>query len=110
MRCAPSAQFHGSVRTDGVPSTGVDDAEQLVDRHELPLAATGTITFDHGEFYLSDHIKSVCAKLRTSLQPARPRTPADKPAEGITVAGVPSPPAGAVSRNGFPSPGGGPGA
>ncbi|MFF7337357.1 integrase [Streptomyces sp. NPDC008163] len=68
----------------GVPSTVVVDAEKLVDRDGqplLPTVATETIIFDHGKVYLSNHIKSVCAKLRISLQPARPKTPTDKPVE-----------------------------
>ncbi|WP_327370733.1 integrase [Streptomyces sp. NBC_01217] len=68
----------------GVPSAVVVDAEKLVDRDGqplLPTVATETIIFDHGKVYLSNHIKSVCAKLRISLQPARPKTPTDKPVE-----------------------------
>ncbi|ONI49955.1 MULTISPECIES: DDE-type integrase/transposase/recombinase [unclassified Streptomyces] len=68
----------------GVPSTVVVDAQKLVDQHGqplLPTVATETIIFDHGKVYLSNHIRSVCAKLRISLQPARPRTPTDKPVE-----------------------------
>ncbi|MEU1824075.1 integrase [Streptomyces abikoensis] len=68
----------------GVPSAVVVDAEKLVDRDGqplLPTVATETIIFDHGKVYLSNHIQSVCAKLRISLQPARPKTPTDKPVE-----------------------------
>ncbi|MFH8566160.1 hypothetical protein [Streptomyces sp. NPDC017988] len=68
----------------GVPSAVVVAAEKLVDRDGqplLPTVATETIIFDHGKVYLSNHIKSVCAKLRISLQPARPKTPTDKPVE-----------------------------
>ncbi|MEU7401309.1 integrase [Streptomyces sp. NPDC044948] len=68
----------------GVPSTVVVDTEKLVDRDGqplLPTVATETIIFDHGRVYLSNHIRSVCAKLHISLQPARPRTPTDKPVE-----------------------------
>ncbi|MCX4674145.1 hypothetical protein OG413_02235 [Streptomyces sp. NBC_01433] len=59
----------------GMPSTVVVDAEKLVDRDGqplLPTVATETIIFDHGKVYLSNHIKSVCAKLRISLQPRHP--------------------------------------
>ncbi len=68
----------------GVPSTVVVDAEKLVDQHGQPLlpsVAAETIIFDHGKIYLSNHIRSVCAKLDISLQPARPYTPTDKPVE-----------------------------
>ncbi|MEU9247742.1 integrase [Streptomyces sp. NPDC048385] len=68
----------------GVPSTVVVDADKLVDRDGqplLPTVAAETIVFDHGKVYLSNHIQSVCAKLDISLQPARPKTPTDKPVE-----------------------------
>ncbi|WP_433178783.1 hypothetical protein [Actinoallomurus sp. CA-150999] len=68
----------------GVPSTVVVDAEKLVDAHGqpvLPAVAAETIVFDHGKIYVSNHIRSVCAKLDISLQPARPYTPTDKPVE-----------------------------
>jgi hypothetical protein len=68
----------------GVPSTVVIDADKLVDRDGqplLPTVAAETIIFDHGKVYLSNHIQSVCAKLGISLQPARPKTPTDKPIE-----------------------------
>lgn len=68
----------------GVPSTVVVDADKLVDRDGqplLPTVAAETIIFDHGKVYLSNHIQSVCAKLDISLQPARPKTPTDKPIE-----------------------------
>lgn len=60
------------------------DADKLVDRDGqplLPTVAAETIVFDHGKVYLSNHIQSVCAKLDISLQPARPKTPTDKPVE-----------------------------
>ncbi|MFH9944088.1 hypothetical protein ACH4OT_32790 [Streptomyces murinus] len=68
----------------GVPSTVVVDADKLVDRDGqplLPTVAAETIIYDHGKVYLSNHIQSVCAKLDISLQPARPKTPTDKPIE-----------------------------
>jgi transposase InsO family protein len=68
----------------GVPSTVVVDADKLVDRDGqplLPTVAAETIIFDHGKVYLSNHVQSVCAKLDISLQPARPKTPTDKPIE-----------------------------
>jgi len=68
----------------GVPSAVVVDADKLVDRDGqplLPTVAAETIIFDHGKVYLSNHIQSVCAKLDISLQPARPKTPTDKPVE-----------------------------
>lgn len=68
----------------GVPSAVVVDADKLVDAHGhpiLPSVAAETIVFDHGKVYLSNHVRSVCAKLEISLQPARPHTPTDKPVE-----------------------------
>lgn len=68
----------------GVPSTVVFDAEKLVDADGQPLlppVAAETIIYDHGKIYVSNHIASVSAKLDISLQPARPYTPTDKPAE-----------------------------
>ncbi|MFI1486502.1 hypothetical protein [Streptomyces sp. NPDC020747] len=68
----------------GVPSAVVVDANKLVDRDGqplLPTVAAETIIFDHGKVYLSNRIQSVCAKLDISLQPARPKTPTDKPVE-----------------------------
>lgn len=68
----------------GVPSTVVVDAEKLVDAKGQPLlpsVAAEAIVYDHGKVYVSKHIESVCAKLDISLQPARPRTPTDKPLE-----------------------------
>ncbi|MEU7177139.1 MULTISPECIES: DDE-type integrase/transposase/recombinase [Streptomyces] len=68
----------------GAPSIVVVDADKLVDRDGqplLPTVAAETIIFDHGKIYLSNHIQSVCAKLDISLQPARPKTPTDKPIE-----------------------------
>ncbi|MFC1408802.1 integrase [Streptacidiphilus sp. N1-12] len=68
----------------GVPSAVLVDQEKLVDAHGrllLPSVAAETIIFDHGKVYLSNHIRSVCARLDISLQPARPYTPTDKPVE-----------------------------
>lgn len=47
----------------------------------LPTVAAETIIFDHGKVYLSNHVQSICTKLDISLQPARPKTPTDKPIE-----------------------------
>lgn len=65
----------------GVPGTVVVDARKLVDakgRLLLPSVAAETIVYDHGKIYLSNHVRSVCARFGISLQPARPRTPTDK--------------------------------
>ena len=74
----------GQLPYAGVPSTVVLDAEKLVDAHGqllLPSVATETIIFDHGRAYVSNHVESVCARMEISLQPARLKTPADKPVE-----------------------------
>jgi len=65
----------------GVPDIVVVDARKLVDaagRMLLPSVAAETIVYDHGQIYLSNHVRSVCARFGISLQPARPRTPTDK--------------------------------
>jgi transposase InsO family protein len=68
----------------GVPSTVLVAAEKLVDSDGQPLlpsVAAETIIFDHGKIYVSSHVESVCARMGISLQPARLRTPTDKPVE-----------------------------
>jgi transposase InsO family protein len=82
----------------GVPDTVVVDARKLVDaegRALLPSVAAETIVYDHGGIYLSNHVRSVCARFGISLQPARPYSPTDKSplerwfktlAEGLLVA------------------------
>ncbi|HVX70230.1 MAG TPA: Mu transposase C-terminal domain-containing protein [Mycobacteriales bacterium] len=40
--------------------------------------AIEAMVVDHGKIYVSDHIKSVCARLGISIQPCRPYTPTDK--------------------------------
>ncbi|GAA4617263.1 helix-turn-helix domain-containing protein [Actinoallomurus liliacearum] len=68
----------------GVPDTVMVDADKLVDargRPLLPSVAAETIVVDHGKVYLSNHVKSVCARFGISIQPARPYTPTDKPVE-----------------------------
>jgi transposase InsO family protein len=65
----------------GVPVTVVLDAERLVDvagRRLLPSVAAETVVYDRGQIYVSEHVRSVCARLGISLQPARSRTPTDK--------------------------------
>lgn len=74
----------GALPYCGVPATVVVDAGKLVDargRPLLPVVAAESIVFDHGKVYLSNHVKSGCAKFGISLQPARPYTPTDKPIE-----------------------------
>lgn len=65
----------------GVPSTVVVPADKLVDARGLPLlpsVAAETVVYDHGKIYLSNHVRSVCARFEISLQSARPLTPTDK--------------------------------
>lgn len=60
----------------GVPATVVLDAEKLVDaagRRLLPSVAAETVVYDRGQIYVSEHVRSVCARLGISLQPARSR-------------------------------------
>jgi transposase InsO family protein len=64
----------------GVPGTVVVDARKLVDVHGrslLPSVAAETIVYDHGRVYLSNHLRSVCARFGISLQPCRPYSPTD---------------------------------
>jgi len=70
-----------SLPYQGVPGTVVVDARKLVDargRLLLPSVAAETIVYDHGAVYLSNHVRSVCARFGISLQPARPHSPTDK--------------------------------
>ena len=65
----------------GVPGTVVVDARKVVDgqgRLVLPSVAAETLVFDHGKVYMSNHLRAVCGRLGTSLQPARPYTATDK--------------------------------
>jgi transposase InsO family protein len=68
----------------GLPGTVLLPAEKLVDargRFLLPSVAAESIVFDHDKIYVSNHVRSVCERFRIDLQPARPRTPTDKPVE-----------------------------
>jgi transposase InsO family protein len=58
----------------GVPST------VLVERPAvgLPAVAPETMVIDNGKIYISAHLRSVCARLGISIQPARPFQPTDK--------------------------------
>lgn len=94
----PHGEQRDALPYHGVPGTVVVDARKLVDAHGrllLPSVAAETIVYDHGQVYLSHHMRSVCARFGISLQPARPRTPTDKSplerwfktlAEGLLVA------------------------
>ncbi|GGJ75173.1 integrase/transposase [Pilimelia anulata] len=65
----------------GVPETVLVDAAKVTDAHGrriLPSVAAEAIVYDHGAVYLSNQVRSACAKLGVSLQPARPATPTDK--------------------------------
>ena len=46
----------------------------------LPGVAPETVVIDHGKIYVSAHLRSVCARLGISIQPARPYQPTDKAA------------------------------
>jgi hypothetical protein len=54
------------VAGDGRPAVG------------LPGVAPETLVIDHGKIYVSAHLRSVCARLGISIQPARPFRPTDK--------------------------------
>jgi transposase InsO family protein len=54
------------VAGDGRPAVG------------LPGVAPETLVVDHGKIYVSAHLRSVCARLGISIQPARPFQPTDK--------------------------------
>ena len=98
VRPRPAGGGDGPLPPHGVPATVVLDAEKLVDaagRPLLPSVAAETIVYDRGQIYVSEHVRSVCARLGISLQPARSRTPTDKSAlerwfrtlgEGLLVA------------------------
>jgi transposase InsO family protein len=61
----------------GVPSAVLvaGDARPAVG---LPAVAPETLVVDHGKIYVSAHLRSVCARLGISIQPARPFQPTDK--------------------------------
>jgi transposase InsO family protein len=68
-------------RTGGglLPYAGVPSAV-LVGRPAvgLPAVAPETMVIDNGKIYISAHLRSVCARLGISIQPARPFQPTDK--------------------------------
>jgi len=71
----------GQLPYHGIPATVVVDARKLIDSAGaalLPSVAAETVVYDRGQIYLSNHVRSVCARLGISMQPARPRTPTDK--------------------------------
>jgi transposase InsO family protein len=81
VRPRPAADDALSLAGHGVPATVLVEADKLVDaagRRLLPSVAAETIVYDHGQIYVSEHVRSVCARLGISLQPARLRTPTDK--------------------------------
>jgi transposase InsO family protein len=53
--------------------------ERMRDSAARPVIVPETITCDRGRVYLSEAFEAACASLGISLQPARPRTPTDKP-------------------------------
>ena len=64
----------------GVPAAIVVDADRLAegDLAGMPVLAPETLVVDHGKVYMSTLVKTVCARLGISIQPARPLTPTDK--------------------------------
>ncbi|MGH2856935.1 MAG: Mu transposase C-terminal domain-containing protein [Solirubrobacteraceae bacterium] len=61
----------------GVPS-GVIVADEGRPAVGLPGVAPETLVIDNGKIYISAHLRSVCARLGVSIQPARPFQPTDK--------------------------------
>ena len=47
-----------------------------------PVIVPDTIVIDHGKVFVSDTFTRACDRLGISVQPARPRTPTDKPCRG----------------------------
>jgi transposase InsO family protein len=79
-RLAPDswpADAHWAYR--GIPRHLVFTENQPEPLAGVPLCAPETIVIDHGKAFLSAHVISVCTRLGISIQPARPRTPTDKP-------------------------------
>ena len=66
----------------GAPDVVVFNADHLAvaPRPGLPAVAAETLVVDHGKIYLSEHLRSVCARLGISIQPARPLMATDKAA------------------------------
>ncbi|MEU4234855.1 hypothetical protein AB0F17_62170 [Nonomuraea sp. NPDC026600] len=44
-----------------------------------PALVPETVVIDHGKIYVSEHLRSVCARMGISIQPVRLRTGRDKP-------------------------------
>ncbi len=64
----------------GVPRTILVDVEGFEGPGLVgPPIVPETIVVDHGKIYVSEHLTSVCARMGTSIQPARLRTGRDKP-------------------------------
>src|SRR5690606_8591472 len=53
-----------------------------------PVIEPGTIVFDHCTAYLSDTFRSACRTLGSSIQPAHPDTPTDKPVVERTLQSI----------------------
>lgn len=64
----------------GVPSVVLVDPGKATDRPGLPAVVPETLVVDHGKIYLSEHVRAVCARFGTSIQPARPYRATDKAA------------------------------
>ncbi len=61
----------------GVPNTVIHiDSDDTTERQSVDVV--DTIVIDHGKVFISEHVKSVCARLGISIQPGRPYTPTDK--------------------------------
>ncbi|MDM2422522.1 Mu transposase C-terminal domain-containing protein [Mycobacteroides abscessus] len=61
---------------------------RLADAAARPVIAPETIVCDHGKAYLSQTFRQACCTLGSSLQPAHPDTPTDKPKVERTLQSV----------------------
>jgi len=68
----------GILAYPGVPSVVLVDPDKATDRPGLPAVVPETLVVDHGKIYLSEHVRTVCARFGISIQPARPYRATDK--------------------------------
>ena len=65
----------------GIPKAVLVDADAVdgpMARTVGPALVPETVVIDHGKIYVSEHIRSVCARMGISIQPVRLRTGRDK--------------------------------
>lgn len=79
-RPAAEENLSGRWPYHGVPKTLIVDPDRVTvaGRYMPPPTMPQCLVTDHGSVYVSEHVTSACARLGTSIQPARVYTPTDK--------------------------------